>query len=307
MVEFEQNRTTGEFLQRAEPLEIARSLIIEPNKRVGVSFALRSDNLPLNGKEELSDDILDGLGVHVRTRYAHLGLHLEKDSLIEALKRLGGVPRNGKKAVVKLPVMNYGSRPVRLNEGSRMFHSFFTSESMCIRGKELESMVGSNKEKPVYFQGEEGEDWKLIYNDNAGGATALLLRIQDWYYIPESKDIVDVSGFGNFEEFRAWFDKNAVQHQGLHLDASNHVLIGKGSRMILFPDIYLKLSSVIYREDDRGKFEDFATQTSSPLLEGFRTKHRPHFEAVGRSWQSLEGKNWIGATLIRNGHLATAG
>ena len=278
--------------------------IIRPGEVAGVPFYLDSSHFGLESAGEVSGKYLEDLGIHVRSRYAHLGLNVGERELRNILGTLDSASIKGSGIGLIIPIMNLSSRPVRVNEGFGVFSLFHIPESAYIRGHELERMVGNKSDKSVFIQGEEGEDWKFIYNENVGGfTTGLFLRLQDWYYIPASDEEVDVSNFSTFKEFRSWFERNSIHHKYPHLEVPNQLLIAKGPNLILAPNICLRLGSEVFLEDDKGNFRRFAEQTASPIIDGIRTAHRPHFEVANRSWESLDGRFWIGVTAVRDGSM----
>ncbi|MEK7534067.1 MAG: hypothetical protein AAB600_01905 [Patescibacteria group bacterium] len=248
-------------------------------------------------------EVLEQLEPHARSRYAHLGLHVDTESFSERLKLIG-IPGKEKEAIVELPVTNYGLRPVELGKESKLFHFFFVPDAAYIKGKELEQILGSEEKKDICIEGEEGRNWRIGYKANSEGveeATEIWLRIDKGqrFWIPPSLEPIRVSEEGTFAEFREWFDSNAEKIDPNFSIPDNMFWVGKGPHITLSPNIYLKLGHDTYREID-GEFMKCGFQTSSPLLEGLRTDHRPHFEVVGQG-------EWIRAVVARNGKIANPG
>ena len=124
-------------------------------------------------------EVLEQLEPHARSRYAHLGLHVDTESFSERLKLIG-IPGKEKEAIVELPVTNYGLRPVELGKESKLFHFFFVPDAAYIKGKELEQILGSEEKKDICIEGEEGRNWRIGYKANSEGVEEATDSVMVW-------------------------------------------------------------------------------------------------------------------------------
>lgn len=290
----------GNTLWRGPALEVVSPITIKPERSAKVSFSIASSHLPFDG--HIQEIVLQQLLLHIRSRYAHLGLDLNM-SFYEALMRKEGIPKEGKEAIMSIELINFGLRPIEITKGAKVFHPFIVPEKAYIKSGELERIVGNHERKSVYIQGKNEEDWRMVYECNAEGldeAVGIMLKIdkKERFRIPSSPDPIKMIENGTFADFREWFNENKETIDPNISLPDNAFWVGAGPHIALAPDIYMQLGLDTYQEIDR-EFIKCGSQISSPLLEGLRTNHRPHFEIVGQG-------EWIRASIVRNGKIATA-
>jgi len=290
-------------LWRGSALEIAQPTIV--HKTAKASFILESRHLPFDG--DISPSVLSELLIHIRSRYALVGLDTPIDRVFKSHSKQS-MPKNGEREIIELIMINHGARPVELPKGAKPFHFFLIPPASYIQGEELEEMVGNEEGKAVYVQGSEGKDWSIDYETTQAGerlATGLYLRIdpEERFWIPPSEDPIrlpdeEKTTFQDVREFLLAYVFKKIDDPEFPMHR-NGMWIGKGPHLTLDPDIYVKLNHQGY-EQRNGGFYKVGMQTHSPLLEGGRTKHHPLVEIRGPA-------NWVRATVIRNGEIAEPG
>jgi hypothetical protein len=296
----------GNVLWRGPALEVVNPLIIKPGEISAVEFSLEARHLPFDG--DVSLDTLLCLFPHMRSRYAHIGLDvMDVDKgIFEAVLNNGSPPTPDNPLSIELLVNNHCARAVELAPNARPFHLFYHSDSAHIRGDELENKVGNSKYHPVHIRGEEGEDWIIIRETSPTGkeeSTGVYLKIDpsEKFWIPPSSIPISITEEGSFQEIRGYLFKNIFKKtDDPETPMPKEALwIGKGPFMRLAPDIYAMLDHEAYALIN-GTFEKVGLQTHSPLLEGGRTNHQPHFEIKGEA-------QWVRTTFIKNGNTAKPG
>jgi hypothetical protein len=292
----------GDELWRGPALEIAQPTVV--HKTAKASFILESRHLPFDG--DVSASVLSELLVHIRSRYALVGLDVPVQHASK-LYREQRIPKNGESVVIELPIINHCARPVELPKGAKPLHFFFVPETAYIKGEELESIVGNESGKAICIQGAVEKDWRMDYETSPTGerlATGLYLKIdpEERFWIPASKEFIhlpeeETTTFQDIREFLANVLKRIDDPEfPMH---KNGMWIGKCPHLKLGPNIYVKLDNETYTQDN-GVFHKVGLQTHSPLLEGGRTEHHPLVEIRGPA-------NWARATAIRNGQTAKSG
>jgi len=123
---------------RGPALELAESTIID--KTTKAYFILESKHLPFDG--DISPDILSELIIHIRSRYALVGLDVPVQNVF-MLQRETIIHKNGESAILELSMINQSARPVELPKGAKPFHLFLVPPAAYIKGEELESIVGN--------------------------------------------------------------------------------------------------------------------------------------------------------------------
>lgn len=294
----------GNTLWRGTPLEVAQPHIISDAN--SVSFLLKQDNLPFKG--DISVNILPHLQVHVRSRYAHLGLDVFYDTGEQLFKAAQeqGMLKEGQQVEVSLPLINHCARPIELPKGAKPFHFFLVPDAAYVRGKELEYMVGKEDDKTIRIRGRKGRDWRLYYETGPTGkkiASALYLKVDpdERYWIPPTNVPIRLNEAGTFEQAREFLFTYLMKRTN---DPEfpmppDGLWIGRGPHLSLKSDVYLKLDHDVFVEKN-GAYERVGMQTHSPLLEGLRTNHYPHFELKGQA-------DWARATVVRNSGAPHAG
>lgn len=295
----------GDKLWRGPALEIVNPSTIKPEEMSLLEFKLEARHLPFNG--DVCPDLLLDLSAHVRSRYAHLGIDVMDvgQRIFENIYERG-FPKPDSPLHFGLNVFNHGKRSIILVDKAKLFHLFYTPEGACIRGEELENMIGNREDKPVYIRGEEGKDWSISKESTPEGkeeARGVYLKIKESekYWIPPANTPIRMLEEGNFRQirdmlFRHYFKKTDDHYYPMPKDA---LWIGKGPYVRLSHDIYLMLEHDAYVFTN-GRYEKVGMQTHSPLLEGGRTDNDLHLEVKGDA-------DLVRAKVIRNGELAEQG
>lgn len=292
----------GSTLWRGPALEVVESTIIH-NDVTRTSFILESKHLPFGG--DIPPSVLSQLSIHMRSRYALVGLDVPVQNIFKLYKG-ARIPENRESVAIELPIINHCARPVELPKGAKPFHFFLVPPTAYIQGEELEAMIGNEEEKAVCIQGYEEKNWKMDYKTSPTGerlATGFYLKIdpEERFWIPHSDAPLRLTEEGSFREVREHLFENVFRKT----DDPDYPMpegalwIGKGPFMRLAHNLYVKLDHDAYAETN-GSYEKIGMQTHSPLLEGGRTNHFPHVEIIGPA-------NWVRATVIRNGETAKPG
>lgn len=279
---------------RGDPIRLYASATLPADSKTSVRFVINKGNLPPNNNAETE--------VHVRSRYAHMGLDIELrgSDISEQARRV----IEGNKPHLVIPVINHSQRPVHVTED--VLHLFSVPERALVRGSALELVVGNKPGKPIYIRGEEGRDYRIMYETSSKGesvATALYLRIDpnERFWMPPSNVPIELPKnitFSQMRELLFMYAFKRVNDPEYHMPR-NGLWIGKGPSLKIHPNFYLKLDHFAFREKDE-EFIKVGMQTHSPLLEGGRTDHVPHFEMKGNA-------DWAKAIVIRNVVPAKAG
>lgn len=289
----------GNELWRSPPLELTKPAFIRDTTIA--SYELESRHLPFDG--DISSSVLSELLVHIRSRYALVGLDVPVQNIRETI-----TPKNGESEILELRMVNQSARPIELPKGAKPLHLFFVPQTAYIKGEELESTVGNEVGKAVYIQGAVEKDWRMDYETSPTGerlATGFYLKIdpEDRFWIPASKEPIRLpkEETTTFQDIREFLRANVLKRidDPEFCMSKNGMWIGRGPHLTLSPNIYVKLDHQGY-EQRNGRFYKVGMQTHSPLLEGGRTKHHPHVEIRGPA-------NWVRATVIRNGEIAKPG
>lgn len=302
----------GDTLWRGPALTVAETTLI--SDIASVPFVLEPRNLPFNGDVSLT--AIRQLQVHIRSRYAHVGLDVlfdTGDQLVSTLLRRGGVPRR-KPTEVYFVLVNHCATPVELRAGSQPFHFFYIPEAAYIKGGELKGIViGLNGEerdmsgKKVIIKGHQGVHWNWYEESTGRGervVNGIYMRIDpnDRYWIPKSNIPIRLSETGTFQEARDYLFTN---HFKSATDAEfplpkNGLWVGKLPYLTLISDVYAVLDPDAFYDVRGREFHKVGLQTHSPLLEGKRTNHYPHVEIKGPA-------DWARVRIVRNGQEAKAG
>lgn len=304
----------GDKLWRGPAIEVAeqsKSLFINAGETQDVEFRIKpASNLPFGGN--ISLEVLLRLYENMRSRYAHVGLDVVNvaQHIYDAFRR-AGLEKFDRSFNAPIPVINHCERPLELEPNARLFHMYYYTEAAYIRGDELEDIVGNEEDKPVYIKGKEGDDWIIKRETTPNGdlqAIGIFVKIDpnERFWIPPSDDPIKLSGEGSFREVREYLFENVFKkYDDPNFPMPKNALwIGKGPHM--------KLDSGIYAEIDHNvcivngdKYDIVGMQTQSPLLEGERTNHQPHFELKAE----IEKGEICYASLkiIRNGQPAEQG
>lgn len=280
---------------RGEPFKLVRSVILPADEISSVAFFAEENNLPSHYEGE------DEINSHFRSKWAHLGLDSRKSGadIMERARRALVSGQN----VFELPIVNHSQRPVRIFD--TVFHLFSVPEKAVIHGEELEKIVGNREGFPVYIQGEEGKDYRIMYETLPSGenmASAIYLRIdQERFWLPPSDVPIELPRKGNFTKMREILFQYAFKRTDdpEYSMPRNGLWIGKAPHVAIHPNLYLVLDHFAFAEID-GEFVKVGMQTHSPLLEGGRTNHYPHVEMKGKA-------EWAKVTVVRNSVLAKAG
>jgi hypothetical protein len=302
-----------DVLWRFNPVEVAERIILpaaDPIKGkssfTSVPFLLKSENLPFNGV--VSQNILSKLQVHVRSRYAHLGVDVLLDTGVQLAEELKekGVPTEEKGIPVNITIVNHTARPITLPKGEKPFHFFYVPESAYVKGKELEEIVGNTPEKLVRIAGSPRRQWNIDYQTTPSGkrqAEGIFLRIdpkERVWITPSTVSIEFPDYVGTFQHAREYLSRAFRPiHDSQDPMPANGLWIGRGPFLMLADGVYAKIDHDAYLQ--RGsEFFPVGMQTHSPLLEGLRTQHFPHFELKGDA-------DWVRVTIIRSDQEAKAG
>jgi len=274
---------TQPHLRKGNPLAVLAPIVIPPREIIDAAMTFNKSIIPFYPDTIPEEAALD---VHVRSRWAHLGIHVE-----DVNRRLMMLlfKNAGNDFVMTFPIKNLGDSPVELDGG--IFHFFTVPPAALVQGDELEDMLTK--------QSEFGET--IVLGGENGQVTHAYVKASDKrFVIPRQEEPIKVADFETFEDVRDHLKlKGYFKQVNPGEIRENQLYIAAMPDIKLPVDRYIIIGEKAYTRMPNGRFLETGIHLRSPLVEARSNSHGHNLELIKGDWVRIE--------VARNGSELVAG
>lgn len=268
-------RGVEDGMWKGADIKTAAPVLIPAEGSELVPFFLKNGNLPLLPG-------LDGVYPSVRSRFAQLGLNINKRAIPSGF------------SVTEVVMTNYGARAVAIGADVGVFRLFSYSRERLLRGSDL---IGLVDRKNIKIEGQEGIEWEW-QRDNDGIPIGMyaVIRPDSMRYIPSDPNLTPVAVEESIHDYRAAID---VYLQPAPRTNQSIFWIAETPKLTLPSLIDAVLDRIVVVFDSTGKaVATKCRQINSRLIDGGKTNWPLRVEILGPT-TSVDPLAYVGLSFIQ--------